>query len=40
MCEFIEEFVAKSKKDLVISSGAETNNLIEGVKEKFNNLLK
>ncbi len=36
MCDFIREFVAKSKKDLVISAGAETNNLIHGVKEKFN----
>ena len=35
MCSFIEEFVTKSKKDLVISAGAETNNLIDGVKEKF-----
>ena len=36
MCSFIGEFVKKSKKDLVISTGAETNSLIEGVKEKFN----
>ena len=36
MCRFIEEFVTKSKKDLVISAGAETNSLINGVKEKFN----
>ena len=35
MCSFIEEFVKKSKKDLVISAGAETNNLIDGVKKKF-----
>ena len=35
MCHFIEEFVTKSKKDLVISAGAETNSLIDGVKEKF-----
>lgn len=37
MCDFIEEFVKKSKKDLVISTGAETNSLIDGVKKKFNN---
>ncbi len=36
MCRFIEEFVKKSKKDIVISAGAETNSLINGVKEKFN----
>ena len=36
MCHFIEEFITKSKKDLVISAGAETNSLIDGVKEKFN----
>ena len=36
MCRFIEEFVEKSKKDIVISAGAETNSLINGVKEKFN----
>ena len=36
MCHFIEEFVTKSKKDLVISAGAETNSLINGVKENFN----
>ena len=36
MCRFIEEFVEKSKKDIVISAGAETNSLIEGVKEKLN----
>ena len=36
MCRFIEEFVTKSKKDLVISAGAETNSLFDGVKEKFN----
>ncbi len=36
MYDFIKEFVTKSKKDLVISAGAETNNLIHGVKEKFN----
>ena len=29
-------FVKKSKKDIVISAGAETNSLINGVKEKFN----
>ena len=36
MCNFIQEFVAKSGKDLVISAGAETNVLIDGVKDKFN----
>ena len=36
MCDFIKELVTKSKKDLIISAGAETNNLINGVKEKFN----
>ena len=36
MCDFIKEFVTRSKKDLVISAGAERNNLIDGVKEKFN----
>ena len=35
MCRFIE-VVEKSKKDIVISTGAETNSLINGVKEKFN----
>ena len=35
MCSFIEEFVTKSKKDLVISAGAETNSLISGVKKQF-----
>ena len=35
MCSFIEEFVTKSKKNLIISAGAETNSLIEGIKEKF-----
>ena len=35
MCRFIEEFVTKSKKDLIISAGAKTNSLIDGVKEKF-----
>ena len=35
MCNFIQEFVEKSRKDLVISAGAETNVLIDGVKEKF-----
>ena len=36
MYHFIEEFVMKSKKDLVISAGAQTNTLIVGVKEKLN----
>ena len=35
MCSFIEEFVTKSKKDLIISAGAETNSLISGVKKQF-----
>ena len=33
---FYREVVEKSKKDIVISAGAETNSLINGVKEKFN----
>ena len=36
MCEFIKELLSKTYKDLVISTGAETNILIEGVKEKIN----
>ena len=36
MYHFIEEFVMRSKKDLVISAGAQTNTLISGVKEKLN----
>ena len=36
MCEFIKKFLSKSNKDLVISTGAETNILIEGIKENLN----
>ncbi len=36
MCEFIKDFLTKSGKDLIISTGAKTNNLIDGVKKELN----